>query len=924
MKGLKIQARVFLITLVPTLVISLLLGSYVIIARINDAKAQLTHYGEVMLNHVVRTSRNGVMKNDRQILQEITNLALEEKDLQSIAFFGPDHELLAYSGSDEPLSLEYSKRIVFDNDKPSVMDDRDAITFTAPIIIDDLKLANGEEYFSKKNAKLSTHKKVIGWVVLSLSKTNTLLQEYQVIIFTLIALAIGLLISVFLARKTASRLTDPLLRMRTAIKKLEQGQMETRITSASPAELGELEEGINTMASALQVARNELKSNVEQATSSLKKSLETIEMQNTELAQAQKEALEASRIKSEFIANMSHEIRTPMNGIIGFTNLLLETDLSNLQRNYLTTIQKSTLNLLNLVNNILDFSRLDAGQLRLEYLAFDVRDCIEDILTIMSPLANSKQLEFAALIDENVPQKIVSDPLRFKQIIINLVSNAIKFTDKGEVIIHIHVEKNSPRNTKLRVSISDTGIGLSATDQKLIFRAFQQADNSIARKYGGTGLGLAICKKLVDQLAGKIGVESQANKGSTFWFTFTADRSMSDTEDSGLVDLHDTKVFLYEPNPITRNAIKNILTTWRVDTVDFANFDELLNALEPPQEPQAKTTLLIAGINQQQIHEGLAQKYLVNIRKYYVGPLVVLTNSSEQATLEYFVSAGATISLTKPVMRSSLYHAIFQLTREPHPQFDKKIAMNDQDNYLDLKNKRILCVDDNVHNANLVSALLNSTHAEVVIAHDGLEAVRRAEKQKFDIILMDLRMPKMDGIEALKCIRNSQNSNANTPIIALSAHIADNEHQTLLSAGFNDYLTKPVMKDMLFKTIRKWLQKPTDASLVIDWELGLKLANNKRELAEDMLALLVKTLPDEVTHMKKLFAENNFTVLGQRVHKLHGAVCYCGVPRLRRAMAALETALKQQNKHAEVAGLFEKFEQEVQLLLIEATKVSAQ
>jgi len=918
MKGLRIQIRVFIIALIPTLVISLLLGTYVVISRIGDAKAQLNHYGEVLLSHIVRTSRNGVMKNDRQILQEITNLALEEKDLQSIAFFGPDHELLAYSGSDEPLSLDYSKRIVFDQDNPAIVESSDSVTFTAPIIVDDLKLANNDSLFSHKNNKAAAHKKIIGWVVLTLSKTHTLLQEYQAIIFTLIALSLGLLVSIFLARRTAQRLTSPLLRMRTAVKKLEQGQMDTRIDTISPAEMGELEEGINKMASSLQRARNELSSNVEHATSNLKKSLETIELQNTELAQAQKEALEASRIKSEFIANMSHEIRTPMNGIIGFTNLLLETDLSNLQRNYLTTIQKSTLNLLNLVNNILDFSRLDAGQLRLEYLAFDVRDSIEDILTIMSPLANSKQLEFAALIDDDVPKKIISDPLRFKQIIINLVSNAIKFTDKGEVIIHIKLEKNLSKNTKLRVTISDTGIGLSAADQKLIFRAFQQADNSIARKYGGTGLGLAICKKLVDQLAGKIGVDSNEGKGSIFWFTFTADRSPSEVDDEAeLVDLTGTRVFLYEPHPITRKSISNILRHWHVDTVDFADYNDLIATLEETTDPQQKPTLIIAGINQHEVHDGVAANHLTEIRKHFSASIIILTNSSEQATLEYFVSAGATISLTKPVMRNGLYHAIFQLTREPHLQFNKNAAaLLEQDIQLQLNGKRILCVDDNVHNANLVTALLKNTHAEIVIAHDGIDAVQQTEKHTFDLILMDLRMPKMDGIEALKSIRLAANSNANTPIIALSAHIADNEHQNLKSAGFNDYLTKPVMKDMLFKIIKKWIKQTPDAEQpAIDWELGLKLANNKRDLAEEMLLLLTKSLPDEITAMQKLLAENNYAVLLQQIHKLHGAICYCGVPRLKRATAALESALKDGNRQHEIAELFRQFQIEVNNVL---------
>ncbi len=923
MKRLRIQTRVFIIALLPTLIISLLLGIYIIGSRIHDAEKELNLYGQAILSHVVRASRAGILKNDRQILQEITNLVLEEKDLQSITFFGPKQELLAYSGSDDPLSPEYLKNVVFNDEKPAIVEGKDTITFTAPIIVNDLNLANHSTNFNG-----SSHKKIVGWVAVALSRTTTLLEEYQVIIVTIFFLMLGLLISVFLARRTARHLTRPLLKMRSAIKEIEQGKLETQIDTHSPGELGELEEGINNMTAALQRARDGLESNIEQATANLKQSLDTIETQNTELARAQKEALEASRIKSEFIANMSHEIRTPMNGIVGFTNLLLETELSNLQRNYLTTIQKSTLSLLNLVNNILDFSRLDAGQLRLEYLAFDIRDSIEEVLAIMSTLANAKQLEFVALIDDEVPRKIISDPLRFKQIIINLVSNAVKFTDKGDVIIHVTAEKKTAKNAKLRVTISDTGIGLSSGDQKLIFRAFQQADTSIARKYGGTGLGLAICKKLIDQMAGKIGMESHEGKGSLFWFTFTAERTSETEPEPELIHFTGTNVYIYETHPISRQVIKNTLNHWNINTIDFSDSKTLLDKLKQNSGQTREPSVIIAGINQQQIHQGTAVTEVANIREYYKGPLIVLTNSSEQATLEYFLSAGATVSLTKPIIRNNLYHAIFQLISEPQNQNHFKFTpFYEQNASLQFEGKHILCVDDNIHNANLVSALFSNTQAHIVIAHDGTEALQLTEKQKFDLILMDLRMPKMDGIETLKHIRGTNNMNSTTPVIALSAHIAEDEYTNLIALGFNDYLIKPVIKTSLFKIVKKWIQdKPAQSAAplsqnlpVIDWQLGMKLVGNKRELAEEMLNLLTASLEDEVNLIKQSNNNHNYEEAQRRLHKLHGAVCYCGTPRLKKAIAALETAFKQ-SKMDDIPTLLDQLELESDLLL-KATQV---
>lgn len=918
MKGLSIQTRVFFLALIPTLILSLVLGAYLIFSRIYDLETELRLHGEVILNHIVNSSRHGIFKENHRALHDATNIVLDEKELQSVTFFGPHHELLAYSGSEELQSPEYLKKLNFNDNISTVYEDKDTITFTAPIIVNDLNLSSNSPKSVMRHSKSMTHKAVIGWVTISMSRTKTLLKEYQVIIVTIIILSLVILMSIYLARRTSRYLTHPLLKMRAVVKKLEQGHLETRIHTYTGGEISELEEGINKMAQALQNARDELQNNIDQATADLQQSLETIEKKNIELAQAQKEALEASRIKSEFIANMSHEIRTPMNGIIGFTNLLLETDLMTLQRNYLNTIQKSTLNLLNLVNNILDFSRLDAGQLRLEYIAFDVLDCIEDVVTIMSPLANSKQLEFVALVDENIPRKIVSDPLRLKQIITNLVSNAIKFTEKGEVVIHVSLDKKSPKTCKLLISVSDTGIGLSPSDQTYIFRAFQQADTSIARKYGGTGLGLAICKKLIDQMAGKIGIESTVGTGSKFWFSFTAEIAANDSDiEHEAIHFNNTRAYLYEPHALSSQAVQNLLKYWHVDITGFADLDAFTSALKEQPAPN----FVIACINPQQINNGSALETMNKIKQNYKGPIIVLTNSSEQSLLEYFLAEGATISLSKPVTQNNLYHAIFQVlntSRNSLPLFARNKLLEETDSFINLENKKILCVDDNLQNANLVSTLLQQAHASITIAHDGDEAVQLANEIKFDLILMDIRMPKMDGYEALDRLRATPNINSLTPVIALSAHISEDESQELSDVGFDDYLTKPIIKSSLFKAIKKCVktdENPVlDVKPVIDWEQGTKLANNKRDLAEEMLSLLLKNLPLEFADIKKSHEEKNFVELLQRIHKLHGAVCYVGVPRLKNAISKFESALKQ-NKFADVPVLFSKFEFEVNELL---------
>lgn len=910
MKDLTIHTRVILLVLFPIFIFALVLGVYVITSRVVDLENELLLHGEIILNHVANISKHSILNENKQELHEITDILLEERELQSVAFFDHHKDLLAYNGSDDPQFEKIRNNIEFRDNTVAIASTKNSITFTTPIIYNALNLSSQNKQAAHK-FKINAHNSVIGWVSITLGRSQTLLKEYEVIFATISFLTLGMMLTTFLARHTAKRLTVPLYNICSAVKKLEQGELTTRIQTQSTGEIRELEDGINKMAVALQNAHDELENNVEQATSDLQQSLETIEKKNIELAEAQKEALEASRIKSEFIANMSHEIRTPMNGIIGFTNLLLETDLSNLQRNYLSTIQKSTLNLLNLVNNILDFSRLDSGQLRLEYSSFDFRDCIEEVMTIMSPLANSKHLEFVALVDDQVPRKIISDPLRLKQIMINLISNAIKFTEKGEVILRIKLEGFDDKKMRIKVLISDTGIGLSLSDQKLIFSAFQQADNNITRKYGGTGLGLAICKKIIDQMAGEIGIFSNENEGVTFWFTFTAEHSLL-AQDKDPLHFINTDAYLFEPHPVTRDAIYNLLTLWQIKLKTFSDPDQLLTELQTKNSPK----FLIVSLNQSGNSERVYAKLLFDVNKFYKGPIVALTNSPDQTTIEYLQTHGASIALTKPVTRAQLYQAIFQILPGKLPDSVLQKSNLSALEQCNLSNKHFLCVDDNLQNAKLVAELLKQTGATVTIAHDGLEALMLAENEPFDFILMDLRMPKMDGYQALKHIRKLNNSNSHIPIIALSAHISEDESKDITQFGFNDYLSKPINKNILLKTIKKCLTPTNNPSekLVIDWENGNHVSKEKPDLANEMLALLLKTLPTEFADIKLSYENQQYEDLLRQVHKLHGAICYCGVKSLKQATANFELALKQNKDHL-FEALFFEFEQEIINLL---------
>lgn len=924
MKELNIQTRVFILALIPTLIISILLGTYIIFSRIHDLEENFRIHSEVVLNNLVSSTRHFLIKNNPQAVRDYVNhFMLGENGLQYVAVFDNNHQLLAFSSQEDSNLRAITSHTTFSTKAVvAVTANKEYLNLIEPIL-----MKRFDQHYQEIPQDKYTSQS-LGWVAISLSRSMLLLNEYRVITTTFGFLLIGLLISILLARHTANHLTEPVLLMREGVKKLEKGDLETRIKSQTCGELKELEAGINNMAQSLQRARDEAQLNIEQATADLTHSLETIEIQNIALAKAQKEALEASRVKSEFIANMSHEIRTPMNGIIGFTNLLLETDVTSLQRTYLKTIQKSTFNLLTLVNNILDFSRLDAGHVRLESLVFDVRDCLDEVITIMSPLAQAKQLELVTIVNNDVPQKILGDPLRTRQIITNLVSNAIKFTDNGDIVIRLSVEKDNVHSAKLCFAITDTGMGLQVKDQKNIFRAFQQADSSISRKYGGTGLGLAICRKLVDQMAGKIGVESNHGSGSTFWFTFTAEKAVNESEEQHRFNLTNHHFLLYDPHPLVRHAIKNALAIWGIEAEEFETLESLISSVKNGALKQ-HPDLIIIGANQQLINYQQFSENLKELHRYFSSPYILISHATEQSIFDPLLSKNSVL-ITKPITHSQLYHAIFQLTHET-PQTSQPYPI--ADNFL--SGRSILCVDDNIQNANLILALLNHTDASIRIANSGLEALDFTQQEKFDIILMDLRMPQLDGYETLKQIRLQNNPNRGIPVIAISAHIADDEYQQLTKSGFNDALTKPITKAELLSAIKKCLPPhslPNDNAIaasqpaividkIIDWELGNKLANDNEALAKELLQLLIKSLARDYVEVKQAYTDKDFLVLLQLLHKLHGAISYCGTPRLKKTVAAFENALKQK-QYANVTSFFDEFDREVNLLMTEARNIT--
>ena len=751
---------------------------------------------------------------------------------------------------------------------------------------------------------------LLGWVELELSHHSTLIIGYRSLLASLLLIAAGLMVTALLAVRMSHTINDPLRRIKHGVAQLKDGRLETRLPPLGSHELDELASGINRMAESLHNAQEELQHSVDQATEDVRQNLETIEIQNIELDLARKEALEASRIKSEFLANMSHEIRTPLNGILGFTNLLQKSELTPRQQDYLGTIEQSADSLLAIINEILDFSKIEAGKLVLENIPFNLRDLLQDTLTILAPAAHAKQLELLSLVYRDTPLSLIGDPLRLKQVLTNLVSNAIKFTRAGTVVIRAMLEDESADRAQLRISVQDTGIGLSDEDLRELFQAFSQADNSLSRQAGGTGLGLVISKRLIEQMGGEIGVDSTPEEGSEFWITLSLPKARDDAEDLPRPPLLGRRVAALESHDLARQALQHQLEDCGLQVSGFDNLDSLLSAVAEAQHSALPIELAVLGVSSQTLPPERLDQRIWELERLACKTLL-LCPTTEQSLYQSLLPDAYSQLQAKPACTRKLQRGLAELLSPRHNRAENTHSAPSRP-------PLILCVDDNPANLLLVQTLLGDMGAHVSIANNGYEAVKKAAEQTFDLIFMDVQMPGMDGRQATEAIRQAEMTSATrapVPIIALTAHALANEKRALLQSGLDDYLSKPISERQLAQVVLKWTglalrnqsSEHTGISAthnnlsVLDSEEGLRLAAGKADLAADMLSMLLAGLPGDRQAIRQARDSGERTSLIERVHRLHGATRYCGVPQLRAACQRSETLLKQNDPAAQQA-----------------------
>lgn len=863
--------------------------------------------GTAMTRKTAHLIYTPIIRNDKALLQEILEGSLEDPYIRALHVRIEKTNESFHSGPEflptndlglSPNSLEPVRR-----------ETRRTILFSHPIV--------------DKNGV-----NPIGWVEVEMLSSPYMVIHYQTILITVAITLACLIMAGFLAVRLFTNITEPLNHIKEVINHLAQGKLQTRVNPQKSREFIYLANATNNMAESLENAQQDLQNHIEQSTQDLIETLETIEIKNIELDIARKEAIEASRIKSEFLANTSHEIRTPLNGILGFVGLALKTDIDEKQAEYLNTIRDSAQSLLTVINGILDFSKIEAGKLTLDYAPLPLRRTIDEALHLLAPDAHEKNLQLITQVDPQIPAQLLGDSLRFKQVLSNLISNAIKFSEYGTIRVMVSVIAQQETHLMLKISVSDQGIGLTAAEQNDLFKPFSQTDASNSREQGGTGLGLAICKGLVERMHGEIGVESKPDEGSTFWFTARLGIDQKQLIQYALPNLEQHRTLICSSNPTSREQLESLLAEWRMRHDAISEIHDVFPSIRKAHKADPFDILILdIATDERKIAPSLLNNLSEQLSDEFGCVVIACCTAAHQRLLRTNGQNINTTFINKPIAYDTLLKLLC----------DKlNINLAEARHEANTHSKggspvtSVLLVDDNPANLQLASELLRGLNTQVVQASNGLQAIDACKTQKFDVIFMDIQMPGMDGFQATKHIREMEKDSQRTPIIALTAHSLTEQKAELLISGMDDCISKPVSESQLAHIINRWASLSgkkevvvrqelnveqaklplkddnPDANASVDILLCLKLANNKPLLARDMLKMMLDSLPGEKQQINQALADANTALLGELIHRLYGSSCYCGVPRLKSISGLIDKLIQAKdinNANASISSL---------------------